>query len=483
MAVSLFTSRVILQTLGVDDFGVFNIVGGVVISLSFISNTLISSTQRFMSYELGLGEKVNVYKVFSMSINIHAIFILVVLFLLESIGLYFLNNVLDVPEDRIFAANIVYQLSIITFCINIIRIPYNALIISNERMSIYAYLSILEVGLRLLIVYLIPLFPDKLIAYGAFILIVTLLINFTYIIYCRKEFPSDSKYHFEKNSQLFKSMFGFSGWTLVGGVAGMISSEGPNFLMNIFLGVRINAAMAIAKQVSAAVYSFASNFQTAFNPQIVKTYAEKDYNNLYSIIFKTSKLSYYLLVIFAIPLILFATPVFNLWLDEVPDHAISLSILFLLSFCISAIGSPLWMLAHATGDIKKYQLVLSSFSLVIIPIGWLLLKLNFEPESIIVLLIIINVFVLIYRVSFLKQKMNFPVGDYYKLIARCGVVTLICIVPSYLLSLVQGEVVTSLSLMVASFIICVLIIFFVDIDKNTRRDVLFKIKSFLTKKL
>ena len=182
MAVSLFTSRVILQTLGVDDFGVFNIVGGVVISLSFISNTLISSTQRFMSYELGLGEKGNVYKVFSMSINIHAIFILVVLFLLESIGLYFLNNVLDVPEDRIFAANIVYQLSIITFCINIIRIPYNALIISNERMSIYAYLSILEVGLRLLIVYLIPLFPDKLIAYGAFILIVTLLINFTYII-------------------------------------------------------------------------------------------------------------------------------------------------------------------------------------------------------------------------------------------------------------------------------------------------------------
>lgn len=415
MGVILFTSRVVLDKLGVEDYGIYNIVGSIVVAFVFVQNSLTSATQRFLSFAKGAKDR-NVSSVFSTSLIIHLLILFVVVLLLETVGLWFLDNVIKIPEERRYAANMVYQLSVLTFCFNLIRIPYNALIVSNERMSIYAYISILDVMLKLGIAYLLSVSEtfDRLLLYGVLMAGVTVVISVTYYVYCRKIFTEDCRFKFDWDRKAVTEQFMFSFWNLFGGISTIATTEVPNFFMNFFLGVKVNAAMGIAKQISHAVFNFTSNFQTAFNPQIVKAYAagEKDY--LFSLIFRTSKLSFLLIYVITVPLTICSNDVLNIWLTVVPEYSQSFSVLILISQLFAAISSPFWMAAHAIGNIKTYQIVISSFGYLVIPVSWVVLYFGYEPYWIMAFLILVNIAVLIYRVQYLKSKIEFPATHYYK---------------------------------------------------------------------
>ena len=340
MLVSLYTSRVILKTLGIENFGIYNIVGGIVVLFSFINNAMVSSTQRYLNYELGRQNLDEAKKIFSASLTIHFIIAGIIIFLSETIGLWFLNKYINIPEGRIVAANWVYQFSILTFAVNIIRTPYNASIIAYERMSFYAYISIIEVVLKLIIVYAIVIFADRLIAYSVLVFIVAILILICYIIFCLSKFPI-CKYKYEYNKLRYASLLNFSGWSMFGALANTGAQQGINILLNMFFGVTVNAAMGIAHQVNSALYSFVSNFQTAFNPQIIKSYAANDRSYFFSLILHTSRYSFYLLLILAFPVILCCQEILQIWLVDVPEHAVAFCQLVIIFSLIDAWQGPL----------------------------------------------------------------------------------------------------------------------------------------------
>jgi O-antigen/teichoic acid export membrane protein len=407
MAVALYTSRVVLDKLGVEDYGIYNIAGSVVVSLAFVRNSLASAIRRFLSYEKA--QSGNCSSMFSMGMNVQLVIMIASCLLLETIGLYFFTNVLKIPEERQYVAAIVYHISVITFCANLIKVPFDALIISNEKMSVYAYISILEVVMKLVIVYALTVTAfDRLVLYASLILLVDLLIIATLAFYCKRCMREDCQYIFIWDRKKFKEFFAFSFWNLVGGLAGVGSKEGPNYFINYFLGVRVNAAMGVAKQVSNMVYHFSANFQSAFNPQIVKSYAagEKDY--MVSLIFRTAKLSFFLMFVMTVPIILCIDDILNVWLTVVPEYTQVFCVCFLLAELISAVSSPFWMAAHAIGNIRNYQLSICGFNLSVIPVSWLVLNMGWNPYWIFIYLIVINACILIYRLGYLKNKMGFP---------------------------------------------------------------------------
>lgn len=470
MVVTLYITRIVLNALGEEDYGIYNIVGSVVVSLVFIQNALSSSTQRFLSYEMGKGANGNVASVFSAAVNIHVMFIIIVVLFLETFGLWFLNNVLTIPEERYYAANVAFHFSIAAFVFNIIRIPYNAVIISYEKMDIYAILSVAEGLLKLIIAYaLIVASSDKLILYSIMIFVITLCISIIYIVYCKCKYKTICCYSFDRNNNYFREMLSFLGWNMLGGITGVATNEGPNYLMNIFLGVKVNAAMGIAKQVSSAVYQFTSNFQTAFNPQVVKAYASNETVYLQKLINDTSKISFFLMLLFALPIILCSTTIFNLWLLDVPQYAIDFSICMMLAQLVSAISSPLWMLAHAIGNIKKYQISLSIISLLILPLSWIMLYLQCDVVNVIAVQIIINVFVVGYRLFYLRGVIQFPVRNYLTNVVFKCLLCLVLIIPVPILINTYTQGVLGVAVTTASCIVISCIVFFyIGLTKKQR---------------
>ena len=475
MAVSLYTSRVVLDKLGVDDYGIYNIVGSIVVAFVFVQNSLTSATQRFLSYTKGAKDR-SVSSVFSTSIIIHLIILLIVVVLLETVGLWFLNNVIKIPDERRDAATIVYQLSVLTFCVNLLRIPYNALIVSNERMSIYAYISILDVVLKLAIVYLLSVSEsiDRLVLYGILMAGVTFIVSFVYYFYCKIKLNDECKIRIKWDSDQIKEQFSFSFWNLFGGVSGIASTEAPNYFMNIYLGVKVNAAMGIAKQVSNAVYGFTSSFQTAFNPQIVKAYASNDNIYLTSLIFRTSKLSFMLIYVISVPLVICSKDVLEIWLTVVPEYTQIFCILMLVAQLLSAMSSPFWMAAHAIGDIRNYQLIISSFGYAMIPISWVVLSKGFEPYWIIAFQSVLNIWVLIYRVNYLKSKINFPArGFYMSVVFRCLILIPALTIPGTVLLSYQFEGVSKILIeCIASVLLIMPVTYFIGFDKMERKAIM-----------
>ena len=482
MLVTLYTSRVILQVLGIQDYGIYNIVGSVVISLSFIQSALNSATQRYISYEIGKGKEGNVASIFSMSLNIQCIFLFIILLAFETIGLWVLNCILSIPTNRTFAANVAFQFSVLTFCINMVRVPYNAMLISYERMNAYAILSIAEAMLRLLIVYVLLICQhDKLIEYSILVFLVTLSINVLYIVYCKKRYHPQCVYKYNKNKQLLKKMIGFSGWNLIGGITGMAALEGPNYFMNIYLGVGVNAAMGVAKQVGSAVYTFTENFQTAFRPQIVKYYAANRNEELNNLVFNASKISYYLLFVIGIPIILNINNILELWLTDVPLYTSEFTVCMLLGYMVNAISSPLWMLAHATGNIKKYQLWISGISCLILPVTWIILILKYEPYYITAFQILVNTMIFLYRLVFAREKTRLSIPLYVrKVLFPCGILSvatlMVLIIFKYLLF--RNLWIVS---MLSSFIIASTIFLIFGIPKDYRTHAYYFVKNKIYK--
>ncbi|MBW9199786.1 lipopolysaccharide biosynthesis protein [Bacteroidales bacterium SW299] len=414
MGVSLFTSREVLRILGVEDLGVYNIVGGIIVLFSFLNNAMVSATQRFLNFELGRNNQEQASRVFSMSVNVHALIALAVLVGGETIGLWFFNTYLNIPIDRRYAAGWVYQFSILAAVVNIMRAPYNACIITYERMSSFAYISIIEVILKLLIVYLLLLSViDKLILYACLTCLVSVVISLCFYLVCLKRF-SISHYKWFWDKLLFKRFLNFSGWSLFGNIANLGAFQGVSIIQNIFCGVLINAAMGIANQVNGAIYSFVSNFQLAFNPQIVKSYAACRWDYCTGLIFKTSRYSFLLLLLIAVPIVTYCDEVLAFWLDSVPEHSVSFCKLIIYSSLIDCIAAPLWMGVYASGQIEKYQIGVGFILLLNIPFSYLVLLWGFSAEATIVVRIVLNVVLFFFRLFYLKSVMKFSIRSYMK---------------------------------------------------------------------
>lgn len=441
MLVSLYTSRVVLAALGVEDYGIYNVVGGIVVLFTFLNNAMVSSTQRYLNYELGKNDFLQAKKVFSISLNIHVLIAIIVLLLAETIGLWFLNNTIQYPECREFAVQVTYQLSILTTCVKIIRAPYNAAIIAHEKMSFYAYLSIFEAVLQLGIVFiLMASASDRLILYSILLCIVAIIVNLCYYAYCKKKF-SICNYELYKDKSLYKQLLVFSGWSLFGGLANIGASQGLNMLMNVFFGVTINAAMGIATQVNSAVTSFVHSFQTAFNPQIVKSYAAGDLSYFIKLILSTSKYSYLLLFILALPIYICTPEVLSVWLTEVPDYAESFCRLMLIFALLDALQGPLWYSVQATGKIKTYQILMSFMILANLPIAYVCLKFGYSPNSVLIVRCIINLATLFVRLWYLNRLYKFPVMEFVNGVL-CRIIPITAI--AYLVAYIPIEATTPL---------------------------------------
>ena len=482
MGITLYTSRVVLQMLGVDDFGIYNVVGGIIVLFSFINNAMVASTQRFLNFELGRGNVEEAQKVFAASLNIYLVIVVIFMLLAETLGLWFLNRYINIPPERTVAANWVYQASLIATALNFVRMPYNAAIIAYERMSFYAYTSIIEATLKLGIVFLLYSFADKLIAYAWFVSVVALLILLMYVFFCRRVFVICRHHTFAYDKRRYTALVSFSGWSLFGSVANMGASQGVNILLNIFFGVFVNAAMGIANQVSGAIGLFVGNFQTAFNPQIVKSYASGEMERFINLILNASKYSYYLLFLIALPCFICCNEILQLWLGEVPLHAVSFCRLLIIFSLIDAIQGPLWMSAQATGKIKHYQLLMSCLILLNLPVTYVVLKLFPIAELGLIIRVSINIITAVVRVVYLKLLFPFPVIRYVKeTVGTCIVVSVMSVLFPWLIYQ-NTDGLSQLCLTISASLVCTLVfIYIIGLSCSERQIVLNIIRRIFNK--
>lgn len=440
MGVSLFTSRITLSALGEEDFGIYNIVGGIVVLFSFLNSALTTATQRFLNYEIGKENEKAVNQIFCMSMNIYIGLSIIIIVLSETIGLWFLNTQMNIPENRMQAAYWVYQFSILSFIINLIRVPYNATIIAYEKMSFFAYLSMIEVMFKLISVYYLYITSsDKLIIIAILYTIIPFLINIVYKKYCNTHFTT-SQFHLFWNKILFKKLTSFSIWNFFGSLANIGATQGINIILNIFWGVTVNAAAGIANQLANAVNQFVTNFQTAFNPQLVKLYASGNKEAFIQFIFQSSKFSYYLLFIIALPVMINSEFLLGIWLGNIPQYTADFCKWILIFMLIDAISSSLWMSVQATGNIRNYQILVSLFISMNIPIAYILSYLGFPPISVWIGKAIINFIVYIFRIFYLKRVFGLPTWKYiYQVLSICTLITLLSIpLPLYIQTIFSG---------------------------------------------
>lgn len=409
MAITLYTSRIVLATLGVEDYGIYNVVGGFVAMFTVISGALSSSISRFITFELGHGDKTKLNRIFSTSVNIQIGIGFLILILGETVGLWFLNTQMNIPTERIGAANWVLQCSLVSFIINLISVPYNAAIIAHEKMKAFAYVSILEAVLKLAIVYLLLISDwDKLILYAILHVFVALFIRLIYGIYCNRNFL-ECHYHFIYDKPLFKEMTGFAGWSFLTNGTYIINTQGINILINLFFGVAFNATRGIATQVDAAVMQFVNNFTTAINPQIIKSYAADDKESMFKLICRGAKFSYFLMLLFAIPFICEADTILSLWLEKVPPHTSTFLRLSIIASMMNILGNTQWTACQATGKIKKYTLIIAPLGCLVFLLTWIFYKIGFSVESTYYAFIIIYLLLDIVRLFLLKSMINFPI--------------------------------------------------------------------------
>lgn len=379
-----------------------------------ISSSLSSSISRFITFELGTGDIKKLKVIFSTSVNIQVALSMIVLLSGELVGVWFLNCRMSIPPDRLYAANWVLQCSLLTFCINLISVPYNSCIIAHEKMSVFAYISIIEAILKLLICYLLVFSPlDKLISYSLLMLSVALTIRFIYGFYCSRNFE-ESRYKWVYDKEVIREMTGFAGWNFVTNIAWIFNTQGVNLLVNFFFGVTLNAARGIATQVESAVTQFVYNFTTAVNPQITKYYAEGNNEQMFRLVARSAKLSYLLMLIFALPLILEMDFVLNLWLTEVPDHAVMFTQLAILSALTGSLCRTYYMACMATGKIKKYVICVTSVGVLVFPLTWLAYSLGLSAEYSYYLFILIYIGVDYTCLVMSKQMLGFPIRAFFK---------------------------------------------------------------------
>ncbi len=482
MLVSLYTVRVVLNTLGAEDYGIYNVVAGVVVLFSFVNNAMATSVQRFLNFYLGKNDVEKTRNVYSTSLVIHGIICLIFVVLAETVGLWFMNAKLNIPAGRSNATFWCYQAAVITTLANIMRVPYNAVIIAYEKMSFFAGLSIVEAVLKLAVVFLLKItLLDKLVFYSFLLAGVSFVILAIYKFYCNKNFEI-AHYRINQDKGLGKELVSFSGWSLFGAVANVANSQGTNIVLNIFTNVTVNAAMGIANQVNAAVYSFVSNFQTAFNPQIVKSYAAGEKEEFNQLIFRTSKFSFLLLWIIVLPLSLNLKTILSLWLKNVPDYSICFVQLILIYSLVDALNGPLWFAVQAQGKIRNYQIIVSILIFLNLPLSIVAFILGGNPYSILIIRIALGLIITCFRIIYLKRNLGFDARKFLlNAVLRC---VLIAVLSFLLVRICTFKFSGILYFFVScglSILFCGLLSFFCGFTKNERNMVFSFVKVKMKK--
>lgn len=489
MLVSLYTSRVILEALGVVDYGIYNVVGGFVAMFAIISTALSNSTVRFLTYELGTGNKKNLNEIFSTSVLIHILICIVIIIFTETLGLWFLNNKMVIPQDRMFAANVVFQASIASFLLGILSVPYNACILSHEKMDIYAYIGVFQIFANLAVVLIVRYCHfhwDVLIAYSILIISVNMLVQIANMSYSWRHFPETHiAPHFHKAR--WREMGGFAMWNAIGCTAGILKEQGVNILLNLFFGPVVNASRAIASSVNNAISSFSGNFTNALNPQVTKNYASGDLDYSLNLVFKGTRFSFYILMLISIP-ILFEMPyVLTLWLNKYPENSITFARLILIGSLLETLSATLINLVSATGKIRNYQLIVGGLLLLNCPIDYFILKLGFPAYSVYLVSIVIGIGCLSLRLIFLKSMVGLSISKFLKNVCLNTILTLICasIAPLLVYYMMPEGIIRLLILSFISIISSSLVVIYISCNASERKFILAylsKITNIILKK-
>lgn len=461
LIISLYTSRVILDALGVEDFGIYQVVGGVVSMFTLLSGSLSGAISRYITFELGKGDINRQKLVFSTSVNIQLFLIGLFFVVFETIGVWFLNNKMVIPDGRLYAANWVLQFSIASFAINLLAVPYNAAIISHERMGAFAYISLIEAFSKLVIAFIIMKNPfDRLIFYGLLLLILSIFVRFLYVSYCKRNFE-ECVYEAKIDKPLTKEMLGFAGWSFFGAGSSQLMNQGVDILSNLFFGVTVNAARGIANQVNTAVSSFVRSFTTAINPQIIKSYASGSHDEMKELMYRSAKFSYYLLLLFAIPILLETNTVLSLWLVEVPAYSVNFVRLTICISLVFVLSNSMITGMLATGDIKKYQLIVGGLGMLVFPLSWLCFGLGLRPETSYVIMLAIYIIQTFVRIILLRDMVDISVRVFLRdIIAVVTGVTLVAIpfpllvvlfVETSLLRLILVTIISSVMIAIAIY--------------------------------
>lgn len=482
MLVQLYTSRIVLANLGVDNYGIYNVVASFIVAFTFIKGPLNSATQRFLNFEIGKGNVSQVNLVFNISLRIYAVLALVLIVLIGFSGEWFINNKMQIPLDRIPAAQWCFYCSLLALAFNIMKTPFSAMVIANEKMSFFAYTSIIEVVFKLLNAFSLEIFDyDKLKIYAINHLIIDAFLCIWFLFYCKRNFIA-AKFKNIFDKKLFKEMISFSSWTLFGSIAVMTANQGLNILLNIFYGLAINAAMGIASQVNSATRHFVSNFQTAYKPQIVKYYAQEKHSELAELIYNSAKYSYLLLFAIVCPLIFNIEYVLNLWLKTPPESAGIFCVYMFIYSLLETLSAPMWMSIQASGKIKKYQLCISSAMVMNIILSYIFLSYGAAAVRVLQIKCVLDVLYFIIRFCFLKRIIKFSFVCYFKRVLwKIACVSVISAGVLYFVSY-KTENFERLVLSIISFgVVYFTTTYFIAIDKETRKKIILKIRKKIKK--
>lgn len=470
--VSLFTARIMLQALGVEDYGVNNVIAGIIVLFSFLNNTLATATSRFLTFELGKKNFNKLQKTFNNAWLTHGLLAIIVFFIGESLGIYLVNDLLNISESRMFAYNIVYQLTLFQVLLSLTQTPFGAIVIAYEKMDFYAYLGIFDAVAKLLICYLIKMSPfDKLISLSILQTFVTIVVYFIYIIYCKKKFGTicSLSIHFDK--EIFKSMLKFTSWSLIGSLSVVLKNQGVNILMNVFFGPVVNAANAIAYRVNSALLGFSSNLTAAINPQITKNYAAGNLDSMKMLIYKGGKASFFILMLIGYPIIFHVDFILRLWLSEdIPQFAGTMTILVIILSMIESFTYSIGNAIQATGCIRNYQIVISGMILLNCPFVYILFKLGYPPYSALVVSIAISFIALCMRLYFIKVLLRMDPLEYVQsVLLKTIPVAIICFfLPLFYINEIVDCVITFFRNVIFIFIGNIFVIWFVGLDRGER---------------
>lgn len=484
MVIAFYSSRVLLRELGISDYGLYGVIGGIVAMFGSLRGVFASSIQRFLNFEMGKGAKDELNKVFSVGVLIHVILSIVFLFLAETIGLWFLETKLVIPADRYNAANWVYQFSIFAAIVTILTVPYDAVIIANERMKAFAYISLVDASLKLLIIFLISYFgDDKLIFYAILIFGVSIVTRTVSWIYCRRNFE-ESRFRYNWDRQLFRQIGSFAGWNFLGNSAQTLSNEGVNMVLNVFGGTPVNAARSIAYQVRNATMQFLSNILMAVNPQMIKLFAQNREQEFTNMLFLVSKISFFVLFIVAVPIFFFADTILKLWLVNVPNYTLAFVQLILIYLLVRSFHSPIDTLFKATGKIRNYQIVDAVTLFLNLPLSYIFLKSSFTLPTVFVIMIFVECLNLISILYLAKRINRIDIKVYFlKVILPCISVSIVCLPLCYFLTSTYHSPILArqFGLFVIVFIIGLLGVVLVGFGKKEKKVLYNILKQLKTK--
>lgn len=485
MVISLFTSRVILQNLGVEDYGIYTVVGGFVSMFAIISSTLTGTTQRFLTYEIGKKENSNPQRIFGISMNIHILISIFIVLLLETFGLWFLNNKLNINPERLTAANWVYQFSIVSFVVNIISTPYNAVIIAHEKMKAFAYISLIEAVLKLIIVYMLVITPwDRLCVYSFLLLLVSLIIRAIYGVYCGRHFP-ESRYKYFKGKELYKEIFTFASMNFIGASADILCNQGIDVILNLFVGVAANAARGIANSVQGAVSKFVSDFTTAIKPQIMKEYAAGNIDASLDLCYMGSRFSFFLMLFFGLPICINAPYILNLWLGMEPEYTADFLVLTLVMSSIMVLSYNVTTIILANGNLKSFTLWIGLTRITMLPIIFVALKFGASPQIAYLIITLFELFALIVRLLVTQRLLGRNViSEYVKnVLVPLALVTVVSApLSSYISTLFENNFVIFLGETLLCLAVTALSILFLGLKKGERLLAYEKVKSIVRKR-